>query len=106
MSRVRRDPVDAGNHGGRRTAAIAVEHADGDERDLPCDAVGRACYRAGDVRAVPMTVGAVAAERVEAEVGPSAELHVVVADAGVDDIGRHPGAVAARVENPSSGSVR
>ena len=39
-----------------RAGAVAAEHADGVERHLLRDAVGRAAGRAGDVRAVAVAV--------------------------------------------------
>ena len=46
-----------------RAAAAAVEHPDGNQADALRDAVRRAADGAGDVRAVPVAVGRVAAGR-------------------------------------------
>ena len=87
-------PVDAGDDLRVRAAALAVEDADGDERDALRDAVRRRADRAADVRSVPVAVAGVriVVDEVEAADGAPAVVNVRQAHAGVEDVRLHPGA--------------
>jgi hypothetical protein len=84
-------PVDACDHPRVEADPGAVEHADGDEADALRHAVDGAADRSGDVRAMAVAVvrGEAGSGRVGAVDGAAAELRVRLADAGVDDVGRH-----------------
>ena len=94
---IRGSPVDSGDHPRPTTRAAAVEHSNRGEVGLGCQAVGGAGHRAGHVGSVAVAVvGAVAvADRAVAGGDPAAELRVIGADAGVDDVGGHAVAVRA-----------
>ena len=87
---VGRHPVDAGDDARVDAAAVAVEHAHGDERDALGDAVRRAADGPGDVRAVAVAVvGRCRRRSRRSRTSRGRRTRVREADAGVDDVGLH-----------------
>ncbi len=87
-------PVDAGKDRRLRSIAIAVEHLHGDDRDLLRHPICRPTDCAGDMGSVAETVPvlpAVAEVPVSGHRNPPCELGVGEPQAGVDDVGSHPG---------------